>query len=183
MREVSRVRARPYARALLRVVEGDEAALRLRGELRQIAAVIRRNAELRAALQHPRVDSRAQGRVLVALAETGGASELLRRFVSLLAERDDVSQLLAVAEAYFALVNKAHGIIPVDVTAATPLEDGQEQALVKALRATTGGELELTTHVDPRLLGGLRVQVAGRTFDGTVRAQLASLRRRLASGS
>jgi F0F1-type ATP synthase delta subunit len=43
--------------------------------------------------------------------------------------------------------------------------------------------VELATKVEPGVLGGLRVKMGGRTYDGTVRAQLEALRRSLASGS
>jgi F-type H+-transporting ATPase subunit delta len=55
--------------------------------------------------------------------------------------------------------------------------------LAEALRAPAGGDIELTTTVDPRVLGGLRVKMGGRTYDGTVRGHLTALRRSLASGS
>ena len=37
--------------------------------------------------------------------------------------------------------------------------------------------------IDPSLLGGLVVTMSGSTFDGSVRAQLQALRRRLAQGA
>jgi F-type H+-transporting ATPase subunit delta len=161
---------------------GDE-PLRVRDELRQLAALVEQHSELRAAVGRPGVDSEARRRALVAIAESGGASELLVRLVGLLAARGHLSLLTALAEVYGALVNAARGILPAEVTGAVALSEEQERALVEALRATTAGELELTTKTDPGVLGGLRVKMGGRTYDGTVRAQLQALRRSLASGS
>ena len=185
MSEMSRAQAQQYARALLVLAEerGGEEPIRLRGELRQIAIHVERHPVLRAVVEHPGIDTESRGRALVAVLESGGASELLARLVGLLAARDHLSLLPALAEIYAALVNAARGIVPAEVTGAVALTGEQEQALVEALKARAGGELELATRVDPRVLGGLRVKMGGRTYDGTVQGRLAALRRSLASGS
>ena len=63
---------------------------------------------------------------------------------------------------------------------AVPLADSQQRALERAL-ARQGASVELSTEVDPSLVGGLVVRAFGRTYDGSVRQQLAALRRRLAA--
>jgi F-type H+-transporting ATPase subunit delta len=185
LKGVPRAQARQYARALLELAEerGADEPLRLRDELRQLTVLVEQHPELRAAVGRPGVDSESRRRALVAIAESGGASELLVRLVGLLAARDHLSLLTPLAEIYGALVNAARGILPAEVTGAVALTDEQERALVEILRVTAGGELELTTNVDPRVLGGLRVKMGGKTYDGTVRAHLAALRRSLATGS
>jgi F-type H+-transporting ATPase subunit delta len=40
--------------------------------------------------------------------------------------------------------------------------------------------VELTTAVDPTLMGGLLVRVGGQVYDGSVRGRLRALRERLA---
>lgn len=185
MRAVSRAQARHYARALLGMAgeRGGDEALGLRGELRQLASLLEQHRELRTGLARPGLDSESRRRTLVAIAEGTGASRLLVALAGILAARDQLSLLPAIAEDYGVMVNAARGIVPAEVTGAVALSAGQERALAKALRATVGAELELTTRVDPQVLGGLRVKMGGRTYDGTVRAQLAALRRRLAGGS
>jgi F-type H+-transporting ATPase subunit delta len=181
----SRAQARQYARALLGLAEerGGDEPLRVRGELRQLANLVAQHPGLRAAVDHPGVDVESRRRALVAIAERGGASELLVRVVGLLAARGHLALLAPLAESYGALVNASRGIVPAEVTGAIALTAKHERALVEALRVTAGGDLELTKKVDPEVLGGLRVKMGGKTYDGTVRGRLAALRRRLASGS
>jgi F-type H+-transporting ATPase subunit delta len=182
---ISRGQARQYARALLELAEerGGEEPLRLRSELRQIATHIEQHPEIRTAVEHPGVDAASRRRALETIAESGGASELLVRLVGLLAARGHLPLLAPLAEIFGALVNAARGVVPAEVTGAVALTEEHERALVEALKATAGGELELTTKVDPDVLGGLRVKMGGRTYDGTVRGRLAALRRSLAGGS
>jgi len=185
VRDVSRGQARQYARALLTVAEeqGGEATLRIRAELREFATLVDQHPDLRAALDARGVTLADRGRALAAIAEASGASPVVSRLLAVMAGRDHLALLPAVAEVYAALANQARGIVAVEATGAVELTGEQETALLEALRTAAGGEVELKTQVDPEALGGLRVKMKGRTYDGTVRAKLRALRRSLASGS
>jgi F-type H+-transporting ATPase subunit delta len=59
------------------------------------------------------------------------------------------------------------------VTVATPLSDDQERRLGAALSARYGRDVSVKTTVDPRVLGGVRVQVGADLYDGTIARRLA----------
>jgi F-type H+-transporting ATPase subunit delta len=174
-----RTLARRYARALLDVAErqGPNAALAMRDELRAFAPAVAGHPALQRALAHPGVGSEAKRRLLAVVAERAGASALLRRLLDLLAERDRVALLDHVVEAYAGLANAARGIVSVEAVSAVVLSEAQRRALA----ATLGDAVELRARVEPQVLGGLLVRVGGKTYDGTVRTRLDSLRRRLAA--
>jgi F-type H+-transporting ATPase subunit delta len=181
---VSRNQARHYARALFRVTEekgGDESA-RLRVELGDFVSLLEESSDLRSAVEHPAVVPEARGRALRAVSEGAGGSLLLGRLLGLLAERGHVALLPALSEFFARLVNAAEGVVAAQVTGAIALTADQEKGLAQALQKSTSAQVEMTARVDPRVLGGLQVTVGGKTYDGTVRAQLGALRRRLASG-
>jgi F-type H+-transporting ATPase subunit delta len=174
-----RALARRYARALLDVAagQGRDATLALRDELRTLSALVSGHAELQQALRHPGLGGERRRRVLAAVAETAGSTTLVRRLVDLLAARDRLGHLPDVADAYAEAANGAHGVVSAEAASAVPLGDTQRRALAAAL----GETVELRTRVEPALVGGVLVRVGGRTYDGTVRARLSALRRRLAA--
>ena len=55
---------------------------------------------------------------------------------------------------------------------ARPLTDEQRAALTEKLRALTGKSIVLETRTDASLLGGVRVNVEGRTYDNTLRNRI-----------
>jgi F-type H+-transporting ATPase subunit delta len=69
-----------------------------------------------------------------------------------------------------------------EAVSAAPLAEGQKEALRAVLGMSLGLTVNLKTREDPSLLGGLRVTIGGRRYDGSVRAQLRALRERLAAG-
>lgn len=180
MSDIPRALVRRYARALVFVAtkRSMDEALALRGELSAFAALVERSAELRATLLHPALRPDERLRVVSALAERTGASETLRRLLGLLANRGRLAILPALAEAYAEQLNAARGFVSAEAVSAFPLAEAQRRALVAAL----GKNAELRLRVDPAVLGGLLLRVGGKTYDGTVRTRLATLRRRL-SGS
>ena len=66
------------------------------------------------------------------------------------------------------------------VTVAAPLTDAQRTRLSGVLATALGGQVELDVVVDPRVIGGMRVQSGPDVIDSTVLARLADARRRLA---
>jgi F-type H+-transporting ATPase subunit delta len=66
------------------------------------------------------------------------------------------------------------------VRVAAPLLETQRTRLASALQRLYGREIHLDVDVDPRVLGGVEVSVAGEIVDGTVLNRLQDARRRLA---
>lgn len=173
--------ARRYARALLEVAaaKGAKAVLGLRDELRALVPQLAAHGELQRALAHPALGKDRKRLLVQALADAAKATPLVKRLVELLGARDRLALLADVAQAYAELANAANGVVAAEIVSAVPLADSQQRALARAL-ARQGVSVELSTEVDPSLVGGLVVRAFGRTYDGSVRQQLAALRRRLA---
>jgi F-type H+-transporting ATPase subunit delta len=174
--------ARRYARALLEVAftrpDGDPGGLRR--ELEQAAAQLEQSADLQDALDSPALPAESKLRVMGAVWPQ--SSPLMRRLLEMLVERGRTALLGAIAAAFADLWNAARGVVPAQATSAVPLAPEQQEAITRALGRVTGKDVELSTSVDPELLGGLQVRMAGQVYDGTVRGRLRALRAHLASG-
>jgi F-type H+-transporting ATPase subunit delta len=185
VKEQPRALARRYARAALDVAseQGAAVAAALAGEISALAALLEQNVELRRALLHPGLGSDPRRRVLAGIVAQAGGSTLLARLVDLLARHDRVGLLPALAEEYGHALNQREGRVSAEALSAVPLAEPQRAALARALGSAAGKDVELKARVDPAVLGGVRVTMGGRTYDGTVRSRLAALRARLVSGS
>jgi F-type H+-transporting ATPase subunit delta len=67
-----------------------------------------------------------------------------------------------------------------NVTVASALSDAQRAALEAALSKTHGHALRMNIEVDPAILGGVKVQIAGEIIDGSVANRLKQARMMLA---
>jgi F-type H+-transporting ATPase subunit delta len=174
--------ARRYARALLDVAQAEGGTLpqQMNDELAALARLVATNGELRRAFGHPTLGKDARRRLATAIGEAASLSPLGRRLLDLLASRDRLALVPAIAESYAAAWNAAKGIVTAEAITAVPLTDGERLALTAALCGPAGAKVDLRTSVDPSLLGGVIVRMGGRTYDGSVREHLRELRARLA---
>jgi F-type H+-transporting ATPase subunit delta len=177
-------RLRRVCRALVAVAsrEGDAAGQRLGAELEGLADVVSGSAALRDALENPRVRAEQRRAILEQIAAVVKLSPLTRGVLVLLVEQDAVLALPTLAQAYGEAWNAHRGTAAAEAVAAVPLSPSQERDLARALARVSGREVQLHTRVDPAVIGGLRVRVGDMLYDGSVRAHLQALRRRLASG-
>lgn len=67
----------------------------------------------------------------------------------------------------------SHGIVVADVTSAHPLSS---QLRGEIATLVGGKSLQLRETIDPNVLGGVRVNIPGKQFDGTIQRKLSALK-------
>lgn len=90
-----------------------------------------------------------------------------------------VLNLAHIVKEYQRLVDNYHGIERAKVTTAVPLDDEDWAKLRQSLSDLVGRTVVFEPEVDPGLIGGFVVRVAGKLLDGSTRSQLATLKRNL----
>jgi len=96
-----------------------------------------------------------------------GLPALARRFVELLARRRQRRLLPKIVAAIRPLWNERHGVTPVRLTTAAPFDAA---SLTKAFP-----DGDISTAVDPSIIGGAIVDVGDVRVDGSVRSSLNRL--------
>ena len=97
-------------------------------------------------------------------------------FLKILTEKGYIRHFSDCCSAYHDLYNQAHNILPVKVTTAIALTAAQTKRLTDKLCAITGKHIELTNHLDPQVLGGIRLDYDGKRLDDTILNRLQSIR-------
>ena len=97
----------------------------------------------------------------------------------LLADRNRLDRLSDVLRAFSELADAHLGRMRAKVTSAVPLSPDALNAIAHRLSEVTRSGVLLERSVEPALLGGVIAQVGSVVYDGSVRTQLADLRRSL----
>jgi F-type H+-transporting ATPase subunit delta len=175
--------ARRYAKGLLdaviEVAPGTERAVV--EELAALVAAIESHDGLRLLVINPAIAASEKQAIIGKIAETLGVSAPVRRFVDLLAEKKRLDHISLIAEVYGTLVDEYLGVITADITTSIPLNPGQVAQLESSLREATGGDVRITRHTDPELLGGVVTRIGDVVYDGSVKGHLERIRERLES--
>ncbi len=88
--------------------------------------------------------------------------------------------IFRIRRAYDALWREANKLLPVTVTSAIELDEGLVEGLGRRIEEQTGKKVELTSRVDPDVLGGLVLQVGNMVLDASIRNRLEQLRKQVA---
>ena len=82
-----------------------------------------------------------------------------------------------------ALYAEERKLLPVTITSAVELDEGTVKKIGDEIQDQTGKRIELTTSVDPDVIGGLAMQVGNVIMDATIRARLERLRKEVAKAA
>ena len=93
-------------------------------------------------------------------------------FLKILTEKGYVRHFSDCCDAFIELYNIDNGILPVKAVTAVALTDDQAGRLRDKLSAITGKRIELNNVVDPRCIGGVRLDYDGKRVDDTVQHRL-----------
>ncbi len=165
-----------YAAALFDLADESKQLDGVAQDLRAIRALIAESADLRRLVRSPVLTRAEQAKAMAAVLEKAGTSDLVRRFVGLVAENRRLFALTDMIEAYLGELARRRGEVTASVTSAAPLSDAQTSALTEALRRAVGGKVSIEAHTDANLIGGLIVKVGSRMVDSSLKSKLQRLK-------
>ena len=94
-----------------------------------------------------------------------GGNEYFLNFLELLAERHRLPAVFRIRRDFDALWREEHKLLPVEVTSAIELDDALVRSIGDRIEERTGRQIELTSRVDPDIIGGLVLRVGNKVLD------------------
>jgi F-type H+-transporting ATPase subunit delta len=177
--EVATAAVKRYARAVFEVATGEGRVDDWRdklGALRQLLS----DPEVADILSNPTVPTERRMELVTSLSFLDKESTNLAK---LLIETHRVREIDALVDEYDRLADTAAGRVSAIVTTAVELEANDRDRVASELSKRLGKDVSLNVVVDPRILGGLKLQYGDRLIDASVATKLQQLRRRLADAS
>jgi len=118
--------------------------------------------------------------VIKRLKEATNMNDKLYHFLLLLIDRSRIILLPKIHEAFLALMDQRRGRIRAHVKSASPIDVKQLDEIKDSLAALYQKDVITKSSIIPELLGGIRVEMGGLIFDGTLRAKLDAMKNQLA---
>jgi ATP synthase F1 delta subunit len=177
MEEIAEV----YARALFEVAKEHDILDEVHDQLGQFAEELDKNRDLQMFFFSPYFSSQEKKDGIGKMLE--GANEDFVRFLELLAERHRMPVIFRIRKDFDELYAEERKLLPVTVTSAVELDKDTVKEIGKKIEEQTGRKVELTTKVDPNVIGGLVMRVGNIVMDGSIRARLERLRKQVAKAA
>ena len=173
MEEIAEV----YSRALFEAAKENGVLDRVHDELGEFADALGSERNLQIFLFSPYFSSEEKKEGIERIVED--ADPRLFNFLELLAERHRMPALFRIRREFDAMWREENKLLPVTVTSAVELDQGIVEDIGREIEQQTGQRVELSSNVDPDVLGGLVVRVGNLVLDATVRNRLEQLRKQV----
>jgi F-type H+-transporting ATPase subunit delta len=177
MEEIARV----YATALFAAAKDRGKLDAIRDQLAQFVEALEGSKDLRLFLFSPYFSSTEKiDGLRRALSDPEPEFE---NFLELLLEKGRMPVIFRIRRQYDALWDKENKRLGVTVTSAVELDPEIAKRIGSEIEEQTGNTVELSSRVDPDILGGLVVQVGNMVLDTSIRNRLEKLRKSVASAA
>jgi len=168
--------ARRYAKALFAVGKDDGKFEEYNDALQGLNEVYALDASLADSLTNPLYPMDVREKVMEGIVASMGVDKVMSNFFNLLVEKKRADVLPDIAEEYQIMVDEEKNISHGTVVSAVELSKELQAKVQATLEKLTGKTVELTTSVDPTIIGGIIAKVGDLELDGSIRTQLASLK-------
>jgi F-type H+-transporting ATPase subunit delta len=174
MEEIAEV----YARALFEAAKDNDVLDRVHDELGEFADALDQNRDIQVFLFSPYFSSEEKKEGVKRIVSDADGRTV--NFLELLAERHRMPALFRIRRTFDEMWAEEHKLLPVTVTSAVELDDQLVKSIGERIAEQTGREVDLSSNVDPDVLGGLQVRVGNMVLDATLRNRLEQLRKQVA---
>jgi F-type H+-transporting ATPase subunit delta len=167
-----------YARSLFEVAQEHDSLDAVREQIGQYADALQESHDLQVFFFSPYFSTEEKKEQLGNLLE--GADDAVTNFLELLVEKHRMPAIFRIRRELDSLWEDANQLLPVTITSAVELDGSTVEGIGKVIGEQTGRTVELTTTVDPDVLGGIVLRVGNSILDASIRNRLEQLRRQVA---
>jgi F-type H+-transporting ATPase subunit delta len=174
MEEIAQV----YARSLFEVAQEQDKLDEVRDQIGQFADALGESRDLQTFFFSRYFSTEEKKKGLDTALE--GADDTVENFLALLIENHRMPALFRVRRELDRMWREVNKLLPVQITSAVELDEAVTKQIGEEIGRQTGREIELTSSVDPDVLGGIVVRVGNSILDASIRTRLERLRKQVA---
>jgi F-type H+-transporting ATPase subunit delta len=177
MEEVAQV----YARALFEVGKEHDTLEEMHEELDQFAAALNDHRQMAVFFFSPYFSTDEKKSALKRAIKD--ADPLFMNFLEALVERNRMPVIFRIRAEFEELWDKEMKLLPVQITSAVELDEKTVRSIGDRISEKTGQKVELSSSVDPNLIGGIVLRVGNVILDASILSRLNQLRRTVAQAA
>ncbi len=168
--------AKRYAKAIFSIGQEQKKYEEYNEVLQGLANLYSTHPEVIDALTNPLYPMDVKEKVMKGIVKSMKVDTIMANFLNLLVQKKRAEILPEIASAYQFMVDEAKNISHGKVVSAIELSKELKVNVQKVLEKLTGKKVEITTSVDPSIIGGIIAQVGDLVLDGSIKTQLAGLK-------
>lgn len=170
--------AKKYAEALFEVTENLNTTNSVIDDVNLISDTFCENSELRTFMSNPIIKLEDKKDVIKQIFE-GKVSETAINLLYLLADNSRFDAISEIKNAYTELNNQKQNLMTVKAVTAVEMKDYLKEKLKRKLEEKLSKQVEIEYSIDPEIVGGMIVEIDGKTIDNSVVTKLKNIKKQL----
>jgi F-type H+-transporting ATPase subunit delta len=171
--------ANRYARALADVLVDRRETSEVVKELIGFERMMSDHQQLRDVFASPVIATERKRAVLDELIARTAPRQTTANFLRLLLNNSRLHDLDQMLQALSRELDDRMNIVSAEVTTAREISQQEKDVMQSQLKAATGKEVRLQYRTDPAIIGGMVTRIGSLIYDGSVKNQLAQMKKRL----
>lgn len=169
-----------YAKSLLDLAVERNSLEAVLKDMQVLNSICSRSHEFAVMLRSPVIHGDKKLAVMRQVMASHNVNDLTLAFISLLVNKGREMNLPEIAPAFIAQYNELKNIRTVQLTTATPMNDGiKKDIMAKIASYMPKDTIDLKTHVDKELIGGFVLEVEDKLYDASVKKSLNDIRSKI----
>ncbi|MEP0315868.1 ATP synthase F1 subunit delta [Hyphomonas sp.] len=164
--------ARRYASALFDLAQDKGELAEVHKDFQAFAKLPQQSKDLTTLLSSPAFSADEKVAGLSEVMKKAGFSGLLANFVGVMARNGRSQDILGAQVVFDELYAKQRGVKRAVVRTAKEMSGAERQRIESILAKAVGGEVELSSEVDPSLIGGIQLRIGSQLVDASLAAKL-----------
>ena len=164
--------SRRYASALFELAQDNGALSEVHQDFGGFAGLVGESEDFRRLLDSPAFNRDDKVAAVAAISDKAGFSALFSKFLGTMAQNGRARDMLGAYIAFEELYAKQRGVKRALVRTAKDMTADQKARIEAILAKAVGGDVELSSEVDPSLIGGIQLKIGSRLVDASLAAKL-----------
>jgi F-type H+-transporting ATPase subunit delta len=170
--------AQVYARALFEVASEHDSLEEIREQLDAFTDAMHDNRDLAMFFFSPYFAATEKKEALKRAVTD--ANPEFDNFLQALIERHRMPAIFRIRAEFTGLYDEARKLLPVSIVSAVKLDDATVRGLGDRIGQQVDRRIEITSEVDPEILGGIVLRVGNLILDASIKNRLEQLRKQVA---
>ena len=164
-----------YATALLDLAIEQKSIDKVNADMIELSNLCKESDELRNMLKSPIVNDLKKVEAFNAIFGKSW-DEMSLKFIALIVKNSRANIIPHIADSFVDQYRRQLGILDVQLTSATKLEDATKAQILAKIEKNFEGKIELHESIDKDLIGGFVVRIDDKQIDASIANQLSNLK-------
>ncbi len=174
--------ANRYSQALFEVGLEYNKLDKLLNDLEVFSELFTKNKEFKIVMETSAVSRDEKKSIIEELAKKFDFNPLTVNFFKLLIDKNKIKFITTITEVFRKKYREHAGIADYEIVSAIDLDAKIINEIKKKLEEKTGKKIELTTKVEPEIIGGLIIKTEGLIYDGSLKSHLLKIKEKILKG-